>query len=120
MKSRYFSALIIVFSFFLAASASAQSTDTKPQTVSQAQKLQTIKLKVSGITCSGDCKDIQNSVAKLNGVVSAKMIGKPSAKTVFEVTFDPAVVTEKEIRSKVEDTPGCENPNDRPYKVKLG
>ncbi|HYE55899.1 MAG TPA: heavy-metal-associated domain-containing protein [Chitinophagaceae bacterium] len=119
MKSRYFTALIIIFSFFFAASASAQSTDPKAQT-SQTQKLQTIKLKVSGITCSGDCKDIQNSVAKLNGVTACKMVGKPSAKTTFEVTFDPAVVTEKEIRSKVEDTPGCENPNDRPYKVKLG
>jgi copper chaperone CopZ len=118
MKSRYFSALIIACLFFFAASASAQ--DGKPRTASQTQKLQTIKLKVSGITCSGDCKDIQNSVAKLNGVTSAKMVGKPSAKTMFEVTFDPAVVTEKEVRSKVEDTPGCENPNDRPYKAKLG
>lgn len=118
MNSRYFAALTIACCILFTAAASAQTSST-PAT-SQTQKLQTIKIKVSGITCSGDCKDIQNSVAKLSGVASCKMIGKPSAKTMFEVSFDPAVVSEKEIRSKVEDTPGCENPNDRPYKVKLG
>lgn len=120
MKSVFFAALTIAFSFLFAASATAQTSEQKPQTASQSQKLQTIKLKVSGITCSGDCKDIQKEVSKMTGVTACKMVGKPSAISVFEVTFDPAQVTEKEIRSKVEDTPGCENPNDRPYKAKLG
>ncbi len=86
----------------------------------QAQTFQTIKLKVSGITCAGDCKDIAKAVSKLNGVSSCKQIGNPSATSKFEVTFDPAVITKKDIQKKVEETPGCENPNDKPYKVKEG
>ena len=122
MKSSfiYTIALALVFTFVASSSANAQNIKDQPTAAAQSQKFQTIKLKVSGITCSGDCKDIQKVVAKLNGVTSCKQIGKPTATSVFEVTFDPAMVTEKEIRSKVEDTPGCENPTDRPYKVKQG
>ena len=122
MKSSfiYTAAFVLVFTFAASFSVKAQNTKDQPTTAAQSQKLQTIKLKVSGITCAGDCKDIQKVVANLNGVASCKQVGKPTATSVFEVTFNPAVVTEKEIRSKVEDTPGCENPTDRPYKVKQG
>lgn len=82
------------------------------------QTKQTIKVKVSGITCAGDSKDIQKSVEKVNGIIECKPVGKASATSVFEITFNPSIITEKEIRKAVEDTPGCENPDDRPYKVK--
>lgn len=120
MNAKYFKALFVATTIFFAASASAQTTKTQPQTVAQTQKLQTIKLKVGGITCAGDCKDIQKEVSKMNGVTACKLVGKPTATSTFEVTFDPAVVSEKEIRSKVEDTPGCDDPKERPYKVKQG
>lgn len=122
MKSKFLYTLTLALAFTFAASLSAcaQNTKDQPTTAGQAQKLQTVKLKVGGITCSGDCKDIQKVVSKMNGVTSCKQIGKPSATSVFEVTFDPAVVSEKEIRSKVEDTPGCDNPDEKPYKVKQG
>ncbi len=89
---------------------------TPQQNTSQSK--QTIKVKVSGITCAGDSKDIQKSVTKINGILDCKLLGKAAATSVFEITFNPALVTEKEIRKAVEDTPGCENPDDRPYKVK--
>ena len=122
MKSKFLYTLTLALVFTLAASLSAcaQNTKDQPNTVVQAQKLQTVKLKVGGITCSGDCKDIQKVVSKMNGVSSCKQIGKPSATSVFEIIFDPVVVSEKEIRSKVEDTPGCDNPDEKPYKVKQG
>lgn len=119
MKSSFlYTLLMIVAVAVFSSSASAQSTAGQPQTA--VQNLQTIKLKVSGITCSGDCKDIQKVLADIKGVNSSKHIGKPTATTLFEVTFNPAVVSEKELRKAVEDTPGCENPDDRPYKVKKG
>lgn len=122
MKSKFFYTVTLASAFTFAASllACAQNTKEQPKTVVQTQKLQTVKLKVGGITCTGDCKDIQKVVSKMNGVTSCKQIGKPSATSVFEVTFDPTVVSEKEIRAKVEDTPGCDNPDEKPYKVKQG
>ena len=120
MKSKFFYTLTLVLAFTFTASLSACGQNTKDQPNTVSQKLQTIKLKVGGITCSGDCKDIQKVVSKMNGVTSCKQIGKPSATSVFEVIFDPTLISEKEIRSKVEDTPGCDNPDEKPYKVKQG
>ena len=121
MKTRFFSILTLVFAFtcIFALSGAAQ-TSTEQSQPAQNGTVQKIKLKVSGITCSGDCKDIEKAVSKMNGVSAVKMVSKPSATSVFEVSFNPAVITEKEIRKAVEATPGCENPNDRPYKVKQG
>lgn len=94
----------------------AQTSKETPQP--ETQNLQTIKIKVTGITCAGDCRDIQESVKQLNGIAATKQIGKPSATSVFEITFNPAMVTETDIRKSVEDTPGCDDPAKRPYKVK--
>ena len=120
MKSRYSYALLLVCSLtsVFTLSSKAQSTTQQNIAVSQSQTFQTIKLKVSGITCAGDSKDIQQEVIKLAGVNACKQVGKPAATSVFAVTFDPAKISEKEIRKQVEATPGCENPDDRPYKVK--
>jgi copper chaperone CopZ len=120
MKPSFLYTILLAFALTTSLQLSAQALKEQSTPTSQKQKLQTVKLKVSGISCSGDCKDIQKVVGKLNGVSDCKQLGKPSATSVFEVTFDPAVVTEKEIRSKVEDTPGCDNPKEKPYKVKQG
>lgn len=120
MKSKSLYVLTIALAFTIAASTSACAQTTNEQPTTATQKLQTIKLKVGGITCSGDCKDIQKVVSKMNGVAGCKQVGKPSTTSVFEVSFNPAIVSEKEIRSKVEDTPGCDNPSEKPYKVKQG
>jgi copper chaperone CopZ len=122
MKSKFFyiSSLIFAVVFTVSHSVFAQNSKEPSPAVSQNQKLQTIKIKVSGITCSGDCKDIQKAVSKIDGVSSCKQIGKPSATSVFQISFNPAVVSEKEIRRVVEDTPGCDNPDEKPYKVKQG
>lgn len=120
MRSKYFNTLLLALlcAFLGALPCAAQTVKEPPPAASQT--LQTIKLKVSGITCGNDCKDIQKVVSKMNGVSSCKQMGKPSATSVFEVVFNPAIVTEKEIRKVVEDTPGCESPEQRPYKVKQG
>ena len=97
--------------------ASAQVSDPA-KTETTKQNLQTVKLKVSGITCKGDIKDISGRVTNMTGVADCKHEGKLAATSAFLVSFDPAVISEKAIRSVVEDTPGCTDPNDRPYKVK--
>lgn len=120
MKSKYVNTflLLVVLTVACAIPGMAQTSAEQPQAT--LQTLQTVKLKVSGITCSADCKDIQKAVSTINGVRSCKQAGKPTATSVFEVTFDPAVVTEKEIYKVVEDTPGCGDAEDRPYKAKKG
>lgn len=93
--------------------AFSQTTNTNQTTDS----LKTATVKVKGITCSMDLKMISANVEKLNGVSSCKS-GKQGTTTTFEVKYSPALVTEKEIFAAIESTGSCENPNERPYKIK--
>lgn len=77
-----------------------------------------IKTKVKGISCSKDLKMISDSVVKLKGVTSCEP-GKKGTTTTFEIYFDPALVTEKQIHEAIQNTGSCENPSERPYKVKI-
>ena len=122
MTSKYFLTLSVVCALSIGFNfTSTAQTSTEPiATLAQGPAMQTIKLKVGGITCSGDSKDIQKEVSKLNGVLACMPRGKASATSIFEITFDPAKVSEQAIRKQVEATPGCTDPNDRPYKVKKG
>jgi copper chaperone CopZ len=112
---KYVVLLLTLFSTTVLKSTAQNSPDSS-QVVNQ--NLSTLKIKVTGITCSGDCKDIQKSVAQLNGVSATKQISKPAATTIFEIVYDPSLVTEKQIRKSVEDVPGCDDPDKRPYKAK--
>ena len=75
------------------------------------------KVKVKGITCDMDLKMIAANVEKLNGVDKCETV-KKGATTTFEIQFNPAHVTDKDIHAAIEGTGSCEDPSERPYKVK--
>lgn len=96
---------------FTAISNRALALHAKPLTDS------TITVKVKGVTCSGDLKTLADNVLELKGVSECKP-GKMGPTSVFKVTFNPAMVSTKDIYKAFENTGGCSDPNDRPYKVK--
>ena len=96
------------------ANSAFSHTTTSYQTT---DSLKTATVKVKGITCSMDLKMISANVEKLKGVSSFKA-GKQGTTTTFEVKYNPALVTEKEIFAAIENTGSCENPDARPYKIK--
>jgi len=110
MKSRL--SLLLLFGL-LTSSANFVFSQTSPVTDS----VQTTMVKVKGITCNMDLKTIATNVEQLKGVSSCRAL-KKGPTTTFEVKYSPARVTEKEIFAVIENTGGCENPADRPYKVK--
>ena len=77
----------------------------------------TITIKVKGITCSTDYKMIESNLEKLGGVNRFQVIKKRATST-FSISFNPEKVSEKEIYAAIEETGSCENPDERPYKVK--
>jgi copper chaperone CopZ len=87
------------------------------KSIEQQDSVQTIHVKVKGVTCSSDLKTISQNVEKANGVKSCTT-GKEGATTIFIIEFDALKISEKEIYAVIEGTGGCENPNERPYKVK--
>ena len=77
----------------------------------------TITIKVKGVTCSNDLKTLSANVKELKGVAGCKS-GKAGPVSEFQITFNPALVSTKEIYKAIENTGGCSDPKDRPYKVK--
>lgn len=100
--------IIIAFLFAIAATGMA---------IAQNDSTKTVSLKVKGLHCADDVKTISDNVVKLKGVSSCTA-GSPGATTSFTVKFQPARLTENEIRAAIENTPGCDNPDEKPYKVK--
>ena len=60
---------------------------------------------------------ISANVEKLKGVRSCKAI-RMGATSTFEIVYYPAQIKEQEINEAIQNTGGCENPDERPYKVK--
>lgn len=104
-KSFIFSCLILA----------ANTNTTFSQNVSDSTKVITVKVK--GINCQMDVKTISDNISKVKGVNSCET-SKPGATTTFNVVYNPNKVSEKEIHLAVENTPGCEDPEEKPYKVK--
>ncbi|OFY97555.1 MAG: hypothetical protein A3K10_07515 [Bacteroidetes bacterium RIFCSPLOWO2_12_FULL_31_6] len=97
--------IALLFCVSIASTAKAQTTDT------------TITVKVTGIGCSSDVKSIGDRIKKLEGVIECN-VGKQGTTTSYIIKYNPKVINVEELNSTIENTAGCENPNDRPYKVK--
>ncbi|MDW5288257.1 hypothetical protein [Formosa sp. PL04] len=114
MKLSHILTLAITFTLASTTATFAQSAVEKTEITTSTK---TISTKVKGITCSSDLKTISANVKKLNGV-SACTAGKTGPTTQFEIAFNPSLVSQEDIFMAIQNTGGCENPNDRPYKVK--
>lgn len=77
----------------------------------------TITIRVKGVTCKNDLVTLSGNVKELNGVADCKT-GKMGPVSEFQITFNPALIGTKEIYKAIENTAGCSDPKDRPYKVK--
>jgi copper chaperone CopZ len=115
MKFANIFVLVMLFMFASTTVSVAQSTATKVENL-DTQK--TIATKVKGVTCAKDLKMISASVEQLEGV-STCTVAKKGPTTTFEIGFNPRLVSEKEIYQAIQSTGSCEDPNERPYKVKL-
>lgn len=109
--------ILRLFITILILTATANIAAAQDKTPAQENTVKTSAVKVKGVTCKNDLVSIAGNVEKLKGVSTCQP-EKAGPTTTFKIKFDPKIVSEKEIFAAIESTPGCENPNDRPYKVK--
>jgi copper chaperone CopZ len=77
----------------------------------------TITVKVKGLTCSNDLKTIATNVKEVKGVAECKP-GKLGPTSSYRITYNPALVNRKDLVAVIENTPGCGDGDEKPYKVK--
>jgi len=109
--------IILIIFALIGLSTTAFSQSTENESIPATDSLKTTIVKVKGITCAMDLKTISGNVEKMQGV-SSLVTKRQGATSVFELTYLPTAVSENEIFETIENTPGCEDPNDRPYKIK--
>jgi copper chaperone CopZ len=78
----------------------------------------TVTVKVKGLTCANDQKTIADSIVNIKGVQTC-VNGKLRATTSFKITYNTSVVKLDNIVAVIENTPGCGDGAEKPYKVKL-
>jgi copper chaperone CopZ len=101
---------LMVLAIMVSFATRAQLTTTAKDT--------TITLKVKGLTCSNDLKTIAANVKEIKGVTECKT-GKLGPTSSYKITYNTALVTLKEVVAVIENTPGCGDGAEKPYKVKL-
>ena len=97
--------------------ATTNSAFSQSKTEQITDSTETIIIKVKGADCSEDLKIMSSNIKKQKGVSSCKVI-KEGVTSSFEVKYNPTIITKKEIYAVIENTSGCDNPNEKPYKVK--
>lgn len=101
--------IIIVFATLgLTNTVKAQANDTL--------KIATIKIK--GISCSMDLPIIKKKLVNEDGIDDITYSEVKSDAVIFTVKYHTSIITEKQIRTAIENAPACDNPNEKPYKVK--
>ncbi|MEM6378821.1 MAG: hypothetical protein AAF705_11415 [Bacteroidota bacterium] len=110
--------IAILSIFTIAATSTLSFSQTAANQAQTTDNIKTISVKVKGVGCEQDIKTIAANVKKLEGVISC-IAPKKGTTTTFRVKMNPALVTEEAINAAIEGTAGCDNPNEKPYKIKL-
>ena len=87
-------------------------------TIQKTDSIKIITVKVGGITCGHDLTIIKNNVEKKNGILTCTIIGKPAATSSFEIKYNPSIISLEAIYREIENSPSCDYPDQKPYKVK--
>lgn len=110
--------LFATASFAFIASGSLASAQDNVQAVETAIKDTTITVSVAGVTCGGDLPVICKYVEKETGILEIKSVGKVAAVSTFEVRYNPAQISFEQVVAKIEDSPSCDAPKKKPFRVK--
>ncbi len=109
--------IIILILTLIVVTAAANPVFAQNTKIQTADSTKTVTIKVKGADCLEDLQIIAANVEKLKGVSSCKVI-KEGVTSGFEVKYNPSLIAKKDIYTEIENTGGCDNPNDKPYKVK--
>lgn len=118
MKIKQFHTTMMMCLIMLSSLSLSGQVTTTQKNGSKSTEIKTANIKVKGITCEGDLAIINNNVQKQKGVISCTSVGKAAPVSTFKITFKPAIIGIDSIYKVVENSPSCDFPDQKPYKVK--
>lgn len=100
-------AAIFCANIFIAEKASAQTDSVKTATI-----------KVINLHCGNDMPTIKRRLLNQEGIDEVKYTELSGETSTFTITYHSSVTDQQKIERFVETTPGCDNKNETPYRVK--
>ena len=85
---------------------------------SNTDSVKKITLKVTNLHCGNDMPSIKKRLLNQDGIDEVVFTEIAGETSVFTITYHSSVTGQEQIEKTVESTPGCDNKNETPYRVK--
>ncbi len=94
--------------FVMTASAQTAGTDS----------VKKLEVKVVNLHCGNDMPTIKKRLLNQDGIDEVKFTDISGESSMFTITYHSSVTSQAQIEKSIESTPGCDNKNETPYRVK--
>jgi len=84
----------------------------------QVDSVKKLTMKVTNLHCNNDMPTIKKRLLNQEGVDDVTFTEILNETSMFTITYHSSVTDRQQIEKAVESTPGCDNKNETPYKVK--
>lgn len=95
--------------------ASSISYNAQAQT---SDSLKTVTIKVANLHCNNDMPTIKRRLQNQDGVEEISFTEIDGDKSTFTISYHSSTTNQDKIEKAIESTPGCDDADSRPYKVK--
>ena len=111
MNIRLSGAALLCALFFSCSSVRAQNAVADPQ-------IKTIVIPVVNLHCNGDMPTIKARLLNQEGIMGVEFTDRKRDLSTFTVQYHSAATTAEAVEKAIESTPGCDAPEEMPYRVK--
>lgn len=91
---------------------------TNQTVLAQTDSVLSVVIKVKNLHCNNDMPTIKKRLLNAEGVDEVQFTDRKNEVSAFTVTYHSAATTKEQIEQVIETTPGCDNKNETPYRVK--
>ncbi|GAA4464004.1 hypothetical protein GCM10023093_13530 [Nemorincola caseinilytica] len=89
-----------------------------PATYAQADSVKTAVIKVTNLHCNNDMPTIKKRLLNNDGIDEVTYSGINGETSVFTIVYHTSVTSQEQIEKAIETTPGCDDKNSTPYRVR--
>lgn len=107
MKKIFLCALFSAGALFLTSDTHAQSADT----------LKVVTIEVGNLHCDGDMPTIKKQLLNADGIDEVTFTDRKKQASAFTITYHTAATDPQRLKAVVENTAGCDEPDEKPYRV---
>ncbi|WGQ12816.1 heavy-metal-associated domain-containing protein [Sphingobacterium faecium] len=81
------------------------------------QDFEKVNIRVQKMTCDGDMPTIKAELLKKEGIMDVTFTRRQRETSVFTIKYFKGVVSKSSIEKHIENTPGCDDKSQKPYRV---